>query len=85
MNRKYDIVCIGTALVDSIIKGFDKTPVSASGYRADSCSLNAGGEAVNESVTAAKLGMKTGILCHLGRDGAGDMVLDALKIGRAHV
>ena len=28
--KKTDILCIGTALVDSIIKGFDETPVSAS-------------------------------------------------------
>ena len=38
------------ALVDSIIRGFDPEPVSASGYRAESGSLNAGGEAVNEAV-----------------------------------
>ena len=66
---KYDLICIGTALVDSIIRGFDPTPVSASGYRAESGSLCAGGEAVNASVAAAKLGLKTGILCALGGPG----------------
>ena len=76
---RYDIICIGMALVDSIIRGFDPEPVSASGYRADSGSLNAGGEAVNVSVAAAKLGMKTGILCALGTDPAGDIVLNELK------
>lgn len=69
-----DILFIGTAIVDSIIKGFDPEPVSVTGYRADSCSLNIGGEAVNGSVAAAKLGMKPAILCHLGRDAAGDMI-----------
>ena len=53
--KTYDLVCVGMALVDSIIKGFDPEPVSASGYRAASGSLNAGGEAVNEAVAAAKL------------------------------
>lgn len=67
------------ALVDSIIKGFDPNPISASGYRAASGSLNVGGEAVNESISAAKLGLKTAILCSLGEDGAGDMVIDALS------
>ena len=66
MNQNYDIICIGMALVDSIIRGFDPEPVSASGYRAESGSLNVGGEAVNEAMAAAKLGMKTGILCSLG-------------------
>ena len=76
---KNDVICIGMALVDSIIRGFDPTPVSASGYVAESGSLNAGGEAVNEAAAAAKLGMKTGILCALGNDQAGRIVLDELK------
>ena len=76
---KYDLICIGTALVDSIIRGFDPTPVSASGYRAESGSLCAGGEAVNASVAAAKLGLKTGILCALGADPAGEIVRNELR------
>ena len=76
---KYDVICIGIALVDSIIRGFNPTPVSASGYVAESGSLNAGGEAVNEAVTATKLGMRTGILCALGQDQAGEIVLNELR------
>lgn len=79
MSKQFDLVCIGMALVDSIIKGFDPTPVSASGFRAASSSLNVGGEAVNEAVTAAKLGIKTGIVCALGEDEAGGMVRAALE------
>ena len=55
-NRNNDVICIGTALIDSIIKGFDPQPISASGYTAQSGTLNIGGEAVNEAVTFAKLG-----------------------------
>lgn len=76
---KYDLICIGTALVDSIIRGFHPVPVSASGFTAESCSLNAGGEAVNVSVAAAKLGLKTAILCALGRDAAGSLVRSTLE------
>ncbi len=78
MNKQYDLICIGMALVDSIIRGFDPKPVSASGYRAASGSLNVGGEAVNEAVAAARLGLKTGIVCALGEDEAGAMVRGAL-------
>ena len=88
MDNKKDIICIGMALVDSIIKGFDPEPISASGYRAASGSLNVGGEAVNEAVAAAKLGMDTGILCTLGEDDAGDMVvgmLDRSGVDTSHV
>ena len=77
--KKYDVICVGMALVDSIIKGFDPKPVSASGYRAESASLNVGGEAVNEAMAASRLGLKTGILCSLGKDAAGDMVAAALE------
>ena len=41
--KKYDLLCVGMALVDSIIRGFDPEPVSASGYRAKSGSLNPAG------------------------------------------
>ena len=74
-----EVTLLSRYCLDSIIKGFDPKPVSASGYRAASCSLNAGGEAVNEAMAASKLGVKTGILCSLGEDGAGDMVAGALK------
>ena len=89
MNRKYDVLCAGTALVDSIIKGFQPEPVSASGYRAASGALYAGGEAVNAAIACAKLGMRTGILCRLGEDEAGELVIRALErsgvdTGRIH-
>ena len=79
MERHLDILCAGVALVDSIIKGFDPEPVSASGYRAESGTLKAGGEAVNQSVAAVRLGMKTGICCGLGTDEAGSLVLGYLQ------
>lgn len=76
---RYDVICAGVALVDSIIRGFDPAPVSASGYVAESGTLNAGGEAVNEAAAAAKLGMRTAIFCALGQDPAGEIVLNELK------
>ena len=76
---KYDVLCIGTALIDAIVQGFDPEPVSASGYRAQSCSLNVGGEAVNEVIALSKLGVNAGILCFLGTDMAGKMIESSLK------
>lgn len=78
-NEKFDILFIGTALVDSIIKGFIPNPISASGYRAESSSLNVGGEAVNGSMAAAKLGEKVAILCSLGNDVAGSIIKKELS------
>lgn len=75
----FDVACVGAALVDSIVRGLDPTPVSASGYRAESGTLNVGGEAANGAITAARLGLRARILCHLGTDAAGDMVHAALE------
>ena len=71
---RYDIVFIGTAILDTVIKGFDPEQVSVAGYRAESGSINAGGEGVNGSIAAAKLGMKSALLCFLGNDQAGDLI-----------
>ena len=71
---RHDIVFIGTAILDSVIKGFDPEPVSAAGFRAESGSINAGGEGVNGSIAAAKLGMNSALLCFLGKDQAGDLI-----------
>ena len=79
MKTAYDLICVGTALVDSLIRGFDPEPISASGYRAESGALSVGGEAVNQAMAAAKLGLRTAILCSLGRDQAGDLVAGALE------
>ena len=78
-DMKYDVICIGTSLLDLIIRGFDPNPVSAAGYVAESESLGVGGEAVNESIAAAKLGMKAAILCSVGRDPAGDIIEKTLS------
>ena len=73
-----DIVYIGTALMDSMIRGFDPEPVSAAGYRAGSGYLNIGGEAVNGSVASVRLGDRAAIFCTLGNDMAGDMIASKL-------
>ncbi len=81
MNGTFDVVCVGVAIVDSIIRGFDPEPVSAGGFRAASASLRVGGEAVNQSIAAATLGMRTRIVCALGQDDAGQMLAAALRRG----
>ena len=76
--KQVDVICIGVAIIDSIIRGFDPVPVSATGYRAASGTLNPGGDAVNEAVVSARLGLRTAIMSALGTDAAGDMLLAAL-------
>ena len=74
-----DLLCIGTAIVDLIVRGFQPEPVSATGFVADSTTINVGGEAVNEAIASAKLGTKTRLLCALGEDAAGSLIWEALE------
>ena len=73
------IVCVGAAIVDCIIKGFNPNPISATGFFAGSSDLMPGGEALNEAVTLKKLGKNARIVCYTGRDGAADILLNELR------
>lgn len=79
MDKKYDLICIGMAITDSIIRGFNPEPVSVTGFVAESGTLNVGGDAVNEVTAAAKLGLRTAILCSLGTDPTGDIIAGFLR------
>lgn len=78
-NKEFDIVVIGSALVDSIIKGFNPEPISASGYIAKSATLSPGGEGINESCAFKKLGLNTALYSAFGEDGAGTIILNELN------
>ena len=75
----YDVISIGVSIMDCMIRGFDPSPVSATGYLSESASLNVGGDAVNEALASAKLGMRTAILTSLGRDTAGEILSAELE------
>lgn len=76
--KNIDVLYIGTAIVDSIIKGFDPNPITITGYKANNASLNIGGEAINGIITANKIGLNASILCHLGNDVAGNIIKNEL-------
>ncbi|MFR3322382.1 MAG: PfkB family carbohydrate kinase [Lachnospiraceae bacterium] len=59
------VVCIGQALVDCITRG--KEPWRERAYRAQSISLNTGGDALNEASLLAKMGIPVSLVCGLGK------------------
>ncbi len=73
------IACVGAAIVDCIIKGFNPEPISATGFFAESAGLAPGGEAVNQAVTFTKLGKKAAIVCFAGRDAAASILTEELR------
>ncbi len=75
----FDIVCVGFTCLDIPVLG----DLSASIFDIDSThvdkiSMAAGGDAVNEAVTSASLGMNTAIVSYVGNDHGGKVLLDAL-------
>ena len=81
MSKKYDLITVGVAILDSMITGFDPATESPAGFRAKSSTLSVGGDAANEAIAAAKLGLKTAILCYLGNDTAGNTIAEYLEAG----
>lgn len=69
---KNKVICIGQALVDCITRG--KEPWRERVYRAQSISLNTGGDALNEASLLAKMGIPVSLVCGLGEDVAGNLV-----------
>ena len=78
-GQQAQIVCIGQAVVDCITIGISYTGESRKSARARSITLNAGGDALNESVVLSRLGWKVRTLCITGSDLAGEVIRPAWK------
>lgn len=68
------IVCIGQAVVDCITRGVEGDPLGMGKTRAQSITLNLGGDAVNESFVLSSIGRRTALVCAVGDDLAGRFV-----------
>lgn len=78
MPKKTDLVCIGAAILDVIMKNFDPNPINATGYMSESIDLCPGGEALNQSIAASHLGLNVKIVCGMAHDGASGILMKAL-------
>lgn len=76
---RMEITCIGQALVDCITRRMGEEDPSKRVHRAKSISLSIGGDAVNEATVLARLGHRVRLVCGLGQDPAGDLILDHVR------
>lgn len=74
----FDVLCAGQAVLDCITRGKESEPWKPNVYRSDTIRLHCGGDAVNESIALAGMGLRPAIACGLGRDIAGDILLGEL-------
>ncbi|MBQ9155664.1 MAG: carbohydrate kinase family protein [Eubacterium sp.] len=74
-----EITCIGQNLIDCITRGVDRASERKKVFRAESISLSVGGDAINEATVLKRLGHDVRLVCGLGDDLAGRMILAAMK------
>jgi len=74
-----EITCIGQALIDCITKGIGREPEGRRVQRAESISLSIGGDAINEAMVLKRLGHEVRLVCGLGDDLAGRMILGTME------
>ena len=74
-----EVLCVGQAVVDCITKNA-RDNVDGSGRTiADSITLNVGGDAVNESIALAGMGHCAALMCCVGDDHAGKIILEEAR------
>lgn len=79
MEKKYDIVSIGTMAYDMILYTVDETVFSRDTTLLEGVGTSPGGAAVIQSVTAARLGCKTAAIGRLCQDSFSDYVIMQLQ------
>lgn len=74
-----EIICLGQAVIDCISRGINHDTGRKNVYRADSISLNIGGDAVNEASVLSRLGHSVKLAYGSGRDIAGNIIYEEMK------
>jgi sugar/nucleoside kinase (ribokinase family) len=71
---KLDVICIGVALMDLPLGPVDEALFSGETTMVPAISLTTGGDALNESIILARLGKKSALVGHIGKDMLGDII-----------
>jgi sugar/nucleoside kinase (ribokinase family) len=74
-----DLLCVGNAVADAVARPVKTTPKLGQLQFVDRIGLFAGGCGLNTASAAARMGLKTGIVTGVGKDGFGDFILGRLK------
>ena len=85
---RYEVLCIGQAVIDCIIRGQEPDRHRENVFRAEQIELHIGGDAVNESVALTNLGHRAAIACGVGEDLAGGILrteLERLGVDVSHI
>ncbi len=75
-----DVICVGIASADILISGVDLTTEFTGETKiASSVDLEIGGDAANEAITMAHLGVDSALMCGIADDGAGAFIKERVR------
>ncbi|MBV9867181.1 MAG: carbohydrate kinase family protein [Abitibacteriaceae bacterium] len=74
-----DVVCLGILVADVVARPVDEYPKRGQLVLCDDLHPSIGGCAANTAIGLQKLGVATGVMGKVGRDGFGDFVRDTLQ------
>jgi len=72
---RFDVICIGVVLMDLPLGPVDGQIFSQETTMVPNITLTTGGDAFNEAVILSRLGKKTSLIGHVGRDMLGDIIV----------
>jgi sugar/nucleoside kinase (ribokinase family) len=78
-GKQYDIICVGIANISVSIRPVDREVFETDVTLIDPVEAGTGGDAMNEAMTAARLGSLAGLVSKVGNDLFGRMLLDAAR------
>ena len=77
MSERYDIVVVGKANVDFLVRG-PRLPQPGQSVNGEQFQVAPGGKGANQAVGAARLGARVALIARVGNDLRGDSVVEAL-------
>jgi ribokinase len=77
VSGRYDVVVVGKANVDYLVRG-PKLPQPGQSVNGEQFQVAPGGKGANQAVGAARLGARVALIARVGKDPRGDSVVEAL-------
>jgi sugar/nucleoside kinase (ribokinase family) len=78
-NSVYDVLCVGMIAADVLVSPVNPTIFDRDVSVVHTIEISPGGDATNEAVATAALGLKTGLIAIVGEDDFGNFVTTKLK------
>ena len=73
----FDVVCVGSSVVDIPLRPVDRSVFDQVSYPVENISMQVGGDALNESIIISRLGASVALVTAVGKDAAGNFILES--------